>query len=149
MPARDRLHDVVKTALIRDGWTITHDPLRLTSGRRSLYVDLGAERLLAAEKNAFRIAVEIKTFSGPSDVDTLEQAMGQHVLYRALLQAQDPGRLLFLAIPDDVWNTLFQEPIGELALVHALDRIICFDPVEERIIQWTPPLPGVKSSKES
>jgi hypothetical protein len=142
MPARDRLHDAVKNALVRDGWTITHDPLRLTSGRRSLYVDLGAERLLAAEKGAIRIAVEIKTFSGPSDMDALEQAIGQHVLYRALLGSQDPGRLLFLAVPDDVWNTLFQEPIGEAALAHALDRVICFDPAEERIVQWTPPLRG-------
>jgi len=142
MPARDRLHDAVRNALIRDGWTITHDPLRLTSGRRSLYVDLGAERLFAAEKGTLRIAVEIKTFSGPSDIDSLEQAMGQHVLYRALLSTQDPGRLLFLAVPDDVWNTLFQEPIGETALKYALDRVICFDPVEERIIQWTPPLLG-------
>ena len=142
MPARDRLHDAVRNALVRDGWTITHDPLRLTSGRRSLYVDLGAERLLAAEKGTLRIAVEIKTFSGPSDIDSLEQAMGQHVLYRALLSTQDPGRLLFLAVPDDVWNTLFQEPIGVTALEHALDRVICFNPVEERIIQWTPPLLG-------
>jgi len=128
--------------LVRDGWTITHDPLRLTSGRRNLYVDLGAKRLLAAEKGSQRIAVEVKTFAGPSDVDALEQAMGQHVLYRALLDTQDPGRLLFLAVPDDVWNTLFQEPIGETALQHALDRVMCFDPAEERIVQWIPPLSG-------
>jgi len=140
MPAQ--LHDAVKNALIRDGWTITHDPLRLTSGRRNLYVDLGAERLLAAEKGTLRIAVEVKTFSGPSDVDALEHAIGQHVLYRALLGRQDPGRMLFLAISDDVWNTLFQEPIGETALAHALDRVMRFDPAEERIIQWTPPMSG-------
>jgi hypothetical protein len=66
--------------------------------------------------------------------------MGQHILYRALLGSQDPGRLLFLAVPDDVWNALFQEPIGETARQHALDRVLSFDPAEERIIQWTPPL---------
>jgi hypothetical protein len=27
MPARDFYHDVVKAALITDGWTITDDPL--------------------------------------------------------------------------------------------------------------------------
>lgn len=86
--------------------------------------------------------MEVKTFSGPSDVDALEQAMGQHVLYRALLGSQDPGRMLFLALPYDVWNILFQEPIGEMALAHALDRVICVDPAAERIIQWTPPLSG-------
>ena len=75
-----------------------------------------------------------------SDVEALEQAIGQHVLYRALLGEQDPGRKLVLAVPDDVWNTLFQEPIGEAALQHALDRVLCFDAAEERIVQWTPPL---------
>ncbi|MGF1569546.1 MAG: element excision factor XisH family protein [Nodosilinea sp.] len=30
--ARDRFHQIVKTALIRDGWTVTHDPLQLKVG---------------------------------------------------------------------------------------------------------------------
>ncbi|MGZ3382218.1 MAG: element excision factor XisH family protein, partial [Isosphaeraceae bacterium] len=33
MPARDRYHDQVKNALIRDGWTITHDPLHVRWGK--------------------------------------------------------------------------------------------------------------------
>ncbi len=32
MPARDRFHSQVRNALIQDGWTITHDPLRLRWG---------------------------------------------------------------------------------------------------------------------
>lgn len=43
MPAKDLFHDCVRHALIHDGWTITHDPLRLTWGGKDLYVDLGAE----------------------------------------------------------------------------------------------------------
>lgn len=132
------MHEAVKHALVADGWTITHDPLRLTSGRRNLWVDLGAERLLAAEKGTLRIAVEVKTFAGPSDIEALEQAIGQHVLYRALLQAQEPGRQLFLAVPEDTWTTLFREPIGETALAQALDRVLRFDPASERIVEWTP-----------
>ena len=27
MPVKDIYHDTVKNALIKDGWTITHDPL--------------------------------------------------------------------------------------------------------------------------
>ena len=50
MPARDLYHDVVRNALSKDGWAITHDPYRLPWGRKDLYVDLGAEKLLAAEK---------------------------------------------------------------------------------------------------
>ena len=44
MPARGLNHEHVRRALVNDGWTITHDPLRLPSGQRNLYVDLGAWR---------------------------------------------------------------------------------------------------------
>jgi hypothetical protein len=44
MPAKDFYHDTVVEALKADGWTITDDPLYLSSGNRDLWVDLGAER---------------------------------------------------------------------------------------------------------
>ena len=50
MPARNRFHNQVRNALVQDGWTSTHDPLRLRWGVKDMFVDLGAERLLAAEK---------------------------------------------------------------------------------------------------
>ena len=50
MPAKDIYHETVKNALIKDGWTITDDPLKLTIGSRSLYVDLGAEKLICSPK---------------------------------------------------------------------------------------------------
>lgn len=85
MPARDLFHDQVIHALIKDGWTITDDPLHIRWGNRHFYVDLGAERLLAAEKAERKIAVEIKGFVGKSDVQSLEQALGQFVLYGKVL----------------------------------------------------------------
>lgn len=88
MPARDFLHDAVRNALIRDGWTITHDPLRLNVPGRNLYVDLGAERLLAAERGAVEIAVEVKSFLGPSDVRDLEDALGQFMRTTSCLTAR-------------------------------------------------------------
>jgi hypothetical protein len=59
-----------------------------------------------------------------------------------LLQKQEPERLLFLAVPEDVWNTVFQEPIGETARETCLDRIVRVDPTRERIVQWLPPPNG-------
>lgn len=90
MPRRDAYHDAVKNALIKDGWTITHDPLTLPFGSHKLFVDLGAERLLAAERGSERIAVEVKTFAGPSEVTDMEQALGQYLLYRSVLSRSDP-----------------------------------------------------------
>ena len=50
MSAKDKFHDSVKTALIKDGWTITADPLQIKLGDIDAYIDLGAEKLLTAEK---------------------------------------------------------------------------------------------------
>ena len=62
MPARDIYHNTVKNTLIKDGWTITDDPFRLKWGNNLLYVDLGAEQLLTAEKENRKIAAEVKRF---------------------------------------------------------------------------------------
>ena len=60
--ARDLFHQVVKDALIKDGWEITHDPFPVDYGDVQMQIDLGAERLLAATKDAETIAIEIKSF---------------------------------------------------------------------------------------
>ncbi len=59
MPAKDIYHKQVRNALQNAGWTITHDPFVLKWGLRDLFIDLGAERLFAAEKGAEKIAVEV------------------------------------------------------------------------------------------
>jgi hypothetical protein len=99
MPARDVYHAAVRNALESDGWTITHDPYTLTFGQRDVFVDLGAEKAIAAERQGERIAVEIKSFLGPSDVRELEVAIGQYVFYRSLLARVEPDRKLFIAVP--------------------------------------------------
>ena len=52
MPARDIFHETIKLALIKDGWTITDDPLvlKLRDSDMNIFIDLGAERVIAAEK---------------------------------------------------------------------------------------------------
>ncbi len=76
MPARDLYHNAVVNALVKDGWSITHDPYTLSIGFRDVYIDLGAERVIAAERGRDKIAVEIKTFQGASDIRDLEIAIG-------------------------------------------------------------------------
>ena len=138
MPARDLYHDTVKSALIKDGWTITHDPLALRWGARDLFVDLGAERLLAAERGEEKIAVEVKSFSGPSDMAELERALGQYVLYRDVLAEQQPERTLYLAVTVETAQDVFQEPLGQLVRRNHQIRLIVFDPPKEAIVQWIP-----------
>jgi len=77
MPAKDMFHDLVKRALQQDGWVITHDPLFIEWGEAEIYVDLGAEKLLAAEKGQQKIAVEVKSFLAPSVMSEFHTAVGQ------------------------------------------------------------------------
>src|SRR5206468_10147810 len=99
MAAKDLYHDDVRSALIKDGWTITDDPLRLRWGKKDYYVDLGAEQIIAAELKGRRIAVEIKSFVGPSIVDDMEKALGQYLIYRSILRRRQSDRELYLAVP--------------------------------------------------
>ena len=75
--AKDRFHDAVKQALVKEGWIITDDPLSLEFGGVDLYVNLGAERLIAAQKDNEKIAVEVKSFLMPSIITGFHLALGQ------------------------------------------------------------------------
>ena len=102
MPAKDIYHDTVKNALIKDGWTITHDPLRLRWGSDLLYVDLGAEQLLTAKKEDRKIAVEVKSFVSYSNMADRENALGQYILYRNIIEELESDRTLYLAVHEEV-----------------------------------------------
>lgn len=127
MPARDIYHDTVIIALEKDGWTITNDQLKLTVGNRSVFVDLGAEKLFAAEKEGRKIAVEIKSFIGASPIRDLEEALGQYVLYSNILEEQEPERLVYLAVPKAIFRDFFSEPICQLLLRRTVVRLTVFE----------------------
>ncbi|WP_017297354.1 element excision factor XisH family protein [Nodosilinea nodulosa] len=138
MPAREIYHDAVCTALKKDGWIVTDDPLVLTIGLRSVFVDVGAEKLIAAERGPDKIAVEVKSFLSPSPISDLEMAWGQYFLYARALQKQEPDRALYLAVNETVFQTLFTEEAGQLLLAGPGFRLLVFDSNAEEILQWNP-----------
>jgi hypothetical protein len=138
MPARDSVHNNVRHALERDGWTITHDPLRIHLGVRKFFVDLGAERLLGAEKGERKIAVEVKTFGGASEMRDLEAAVGQFVVYEQAMRIKEPGRTLYLAVPESVWVPVFLDDIGRILIDRHVLNVVTFDADKEEIVRWTP-----------
>ncbi len=109
MSAKDHYHETVKNALIKDGWTITHDPLTLRLSKKKLYIDLGAEQLIAAERSNQKIAIEIKGFHRASDIKDLEDALGQFIFYTTFLSRQEPDRVLYLAIPELVRQSVLKK----------------------------------------
>ncbi|GBF82830.1 XisH family protein [Aphanothece sacrum] len=136
MPAKDIYHDTVKNALIKDGWTITNDPLSLKIGNKDIFIDIAAEKLLVADKKGQKIAVEVKSFIGTSEVEDLKNALGQYVLYEKILQRQFSERILYLAIRSIIFSSLFSQEIGQILLEDNTLKLIIFEPEQEIITQW-------------
>jgi len=130
-------HDAVIQALQADGWTITHDPLLIPFGDRRLFIDLGAERVtIGAERGNERIAVEISSFVADSPVRDLQEAVGQFVVYRALLAQAEPERALFLGVSTRVYDSILSEPLGQLVAADVRLRILVFDPLQPKVVRW-------------
>jgi hypothetical protein len=147
VPPRDTIHEIVKQAVIKDGWIIidTNDPYIISYGQRFLFVDLAASQsasnniqgnLIGAKKNNSRIAIEIKEFRAKSVIKDLEQAIGQYVLYQLLLEKIDPGREVYLAISDLLYEDFFSEPIGELVINEPPLKMIIVNLQRVEIIKW-------------
>ncbi len=136
MPRRDIFHDAVRNALIKDGWTITHDPYMLKFGEQKLQVDLGAEMPIAAEREGRKIAVEIKSFVGASSISDLYVAIGQYTLYRNLIRITEPGRTLYLALPNEAFEEVFNRAHGRDLREELGIRLIVYEAEEEIILRW-------------
>lgn len=136
MSAKDIFHDAVKLALQKERWLITDDPLRFKFGNVNFQVDLGAERLVAAERAGEKIAVEIKSFLNPSAITDFYSALGQFLSYRLALESTAPERILYLAVPVDVYQTFFQYEFTQTAIQRYQVLIIVYDPADEVIVQW-------------
>ncbi|NER45516.1 MAG: fatty-acid oxidation protein subunit alpha [Symploca sp. SIO1A3] len=135
--AKDRFHQVVKTALAKDGWNITHDPLKIKIGGVDMEIDLGAERLLAAERGDEQIAVEVKSFlANASAISEFHTALGQFINYRAALLLQEPNRILYLAVPDLAYNNFFQLEFPASMLQAHTVKMIVYNIESEQISQW-------------
>ena len=136
MPAKDLFHNTVRTALDKDGWKITDENLFIQVEDVDFYIDLAAERILAAEKTGQKIAVEIKSFLGASDVTEFHLALGQFLNYRSALRLTEPDRTLYLAIPEDVYDEFFRRRFIQRAIEEHYLKLLIFNPEREEIVRW-------------
>lgn len=138
--AKDSFYPQVKAALIKAGWTITHDPLKLEIGGVKLEVDFGTERMiegvLAAERGNEKIAVEVKSFISPSPTNELHTALGQFIAYRLALSELEPDRKLYLAIPLATYSDFFQRPFPSRLIRENGLALMVYDPIGQEVVKW-------------
>jgi hypothetical protein len=92
--------------------------------------------MLAAEKTGKKIAVEIKSFLGASDVTEFHLALGQCLNYRSALRLTEPDRTLYLAVPVDVYDEFFSRRFIQRIIDEYQLKLLIFNPAQEEIVIW-------------
>ena len=137
MSAKDRFHDTVKIALQKDGWLITDDPLRIRiSSTTKLYIDLGAEKIIAADRDGQKIAVEIKSFLAASTMAEFHTAIGQYINYRYALVDFGYKHTLYLAVPLITYDDFFTQPFVQSVIQRSQVNLLIYDDEKEEVVQW-------------
>jgi hypothetical protein len=136
MPKLDVIHNAVKSALIKDKWTIIDDPYVIEYGKTKLYADLRAERAILAKRFGQQIVVEIKSFIGASKLQDLKEALGQYDIYLYLLEETAPNHKLYVAISNIAYQSFFKQPVIQLIVNRHHLPLIVVDTEKERIVKW-------------
>jgi hypothetical protein len=117
--AKDLYHNQVKRALEKDGWEITHDPYELRIGGVEMYIDIGAEQIIGADRGNDKIAVKVKSFISPSRISDFHLAHGQ-----------------YLAVPHFVYETFFNLAFISRVVQRSQLKLLVYDIEQETIEQW-------------
>ena len=139
--AKDLFHEAVKIALQKEGWVITHDPYQVDAFFTKFSIDLGAERLIAAQRDKELIAVEIKSFVSSSHIYDFHLALGQYLNYMRGMRRTDPQRLLFLAVPEGAYISFFAIPDAQDAVNDFGLNLLVYNDNQEIIVKWIPQQP--------
>jgi hypothetical protein len=134
--ARDLYHQNVKNALSKDGWLITADPLTYKVGTVQIQIDLGAERMIAAERGDTKIAIEIKTFLGLSFITPLYEAVGKYIVYRNVIALDEPERVLYLAVPELIYERFLVEIAIQRTVKFEHINLVIYNPTTQIITEW-------------
>jgi hypothetical protein len=136
--ARDKLHQIVRNVLEKDGWKITHDPLIFKDKVEGIKydIDLGAEKVILAEKGVEQIAVEVKSFLDTSLAHEFHGIIGQYLVYEDVLIEFKSPRKLFLAIPVAGYERLKKHRfLLRFLEKHGIKNFV-YDEVTAEILTW-------------
>lgn len=137
MSAKDIFHNTVRSALEKDGWTITNEPLFLPASQEvTMKVDLAAQKLISAEKGNQKIAVEVKSFVGLSAISEFHTAVGQCLNYQVALDKLEPERILYLAIPKDIYQEFFTDSFVQEVVNRYQIKLLVFHVQKQEIVLW-------------
>lgn len=133
MLSHTTMASIVIPALERQGWLITHQPLRM------LWYGIESQLDLAANNNSHRsIAIAIYPPHDDSGVPPLTCFLGQALVTQAILGRLDPMCTLYCALDRALFTALLAAPLRDLLRSAYQMRFIVVDATQEEAIQWIP-----------
>jgi hypothetical protein len=134
MPRLDDCHSQIVRALEKDGWTVEPNPIQVNTEEHYYYIDIEASRRVNGNHQTILLA-EVKCFPDPRTTLQIYIALGQYIAYRAILKEIGRSTSLYLAIPDEVYETFFEVAIKSAIRDNHIKLLIVNLAMEE-IVQW-------------
>jgi hypothetical protein len=137
MPALDQCHYQVVRALKKEGWVVEEKPLKLVSNSRSrhVFIDIFAWRPSNGLTEQMLLA-EVKCFPETTNENTeLYTALGQYIVYRAILEELGRDVPLYLAVPENIFRDTF-DPIAKKATRDNRVKLMIVNLDTETIVRW-------------
>lgn len=135
MPQFDACHPQVVTALQKDGWRIDAEQVVISTEKRQGFVDVRAAREVNGTRQQIML-VEVKCF--PDRYSTTQElyiAIGQYLIYQAIMVESETNIPLYLAIPDEIFETVF-EASARRAIRDSQIKLVIVDLEAEVIKEW-------------
>lgn len=134
--ARDKIHNAVKNALEKEGWTINSDPFRLPVEGANLEIDMEAEKFFSAKRGNQKILIEVKSFLQPSILYSFYEAYGQYAMYRDAIKETNLNQDIFLAISIVSYFRIKKVPFLWKRIQKHNIKLIVVNTRKEKIIEW-------------
>lgn len=135
MPAFDQCHEQVVRALQKEGWNVEAEQVTLSLGKRRIFVDLRAVRGVNGNRQQMML-IEVKCFPSSTTVnEELYHAIGQYLVYRAMLTERRLETPLYLSIPEPIFNSAFDLPMKRVVEDSQI-KLVIVNLEAERVVQW-------------
>jgi XisH protein len=135
MPRLDQCHEQVVRALEKEGWTVAKKQLKLYAEDRQIFIDIRANRGINGTRQQI-LLVEVKCFPDrDSTTQELYTALGQYIIYRAVLAELNTPSQLYLSIPESVFTDIF-DPTAKRAVKDNQIKIVVVNLEREIVVQW-------------
>jgi hypothetical protein len=127
--------DYCHPLLEKDGWAVAEIPFTVDLPEREIHIDVEAWRNSNGSRQQIML-VEVKCFPNRKSTTTeLYISVGQYIIYRAVLDAIEMNLPLYLAIPDVIYDTVFDWTVRRAVSDNKI-KLLIINLEMEAIVQW-------------